>query len=319
MNAITWETPLLRHKGPAALLHARARRRALLILNPTAGTRTREGARRAVETLRALGVAVAVRETACRGDAERYAASASRADFDVVVAAGGDGTINEVANGLGRHSPPLAIVPLGTANVLASELGLPLRPEAAARVIAEAQPRPIYVGLANGRRFLQMAGAGFDACVVEGVSAGLKRRLGKGAYVWRTAVELGRYGFPQLRVELDGGSFEAVSVIVAKGRFYAGRFVAAPLASPERPSFQVVLFRKPGRVGALRALAALGLGRLGSLPEVEIRAARSVGIAGADGAPVQADGDVVGRLPVRIEIGAERLWTLRPPVELGDP
>lgn len=317
MNAFTLSLDASRAADGEAVRRLGASRRALLILNPTAGARKRGRARRAVEALRGLGVEVAVRETACRGDAERYAAAATREDFDVVVAAGGDGTINEVANGLGRRSPPLAIVPLGTANVLACELGLPLGPEAAARVIAEAQPFPLFVGLANGRRFLQMAGAGFDAHVVEGVSPALKRRLGKGAYVWRTGVELARYAFPPLRVEVDGEPFEAASVIVAKGRFYGGRFVAAPSASPRRPSFEVVLFRRAGRIGALRALAALGLGRLPLLPEVEIRTARRIVVTGAEHAPVQADGDVIGRLPARIDIGAERLWALRPDDAFG--
>ena len=317
MNAITLSFDAARAADREAGRRLGASRRALLIVNPTAGARKRSRARRAVEALLGLGVAVTVRETARRGDAEQYAAAAMRSDFDVVVAAGGDGTINEVANGLGRGSPPLAVVPLGTANVLASELGLPLSPEAAARVIAEAQPSAFFAGVANGRRFLQMAGAGFDAHVVEGVSPGLKRRLGKGAYVWRTGVELARYAFPPLRVELDGEAFEAASTIVAKGRFYGGRFVAAPLASPERASFEVVLFRRSGRIGALRSLAALGLDRLRLLPEVEVRTARSVAIAGPEGAPVQADGDIVGRLPMRIQIGAQRLWALRPDRPVG--
>lgn len=294
-------------------------RRVLLIVNPTAGARKLGRARRAVEALGRLGVAATVRETTCRGDAERFAAAASLAEFDAVVAAGGDGTINEVANGLGRHSPPLGIVPLGTANVFASELGLPLSPEAAARAIVEGRPRPVFVGAANGRRFLQMAGAGFDARVVEGVSGDLKRLLGKGAYVWRTAIELGRYEFQPLRVELDGAPYEAASAIVANGRFYGGRFVAAPCASPERPSFEVVLFRRPGRIGALRALAALGAGGLGRLPEVEIKTARRIAIAGPGGAPVQADGDVIGRLPIQIEVCGRRLWALRPTGPLGHP
>ena len=289
-----------------------AGRRVLVIVNPTAGPRRRGRARLAIETLGRLGAHVVVRETTCRGDAERFAAEASLRDFDVIAAAGGDGTIGEAANGLGPDSPPLAIIPLGTANVLASELGLPLDPAAAAGVIASAQPSPIFCGVADGRRFLQMAGVGFDAHVVEGVSARLKRWTGKGAYVWRMAVELARYPFPEFLLELDGAPFRAASVIVAKGHFYGGRFTAAPAARPESPSFEVVLFRRAGRVGALRAAAALGLDRLSRLPEVEVRTARRIAIHGPAGEPVQADGDLIGRLPMRFEIGAERLWTLRP-------
>jgi YegS/Rv2252/BmrU family lipid kinase len=292
-------------------------RRVLVIVNPTAGPRRRGRARQAIEALGGLGAHVVVRETTCRGDAERIAATATRREFDVVAAAGGDGTIGEVANGLGEASPPLAIVPLGTANVFALELGLPLDPAAAARIVAAAQPSPIFTGLADGRRFLQMAGVGFDAHVVEGVSPRLKRWTGKGAYVWRMAVELARYPFPEFHLQLDGAPARAQSVIVAKGHFYGGRFTAAPRARPEAPSFEVVLFRRPGRLGALRAAAALGLDRLPALPEVEVRTARRVVIAGPAGEPVQADGDLIGRLPMRFEIAAEPLRVLRPPPPLA--
>ena len=289
-----------------------AARRVLVILNPTAGPRRRGRARMAIEALEGLGARVVVRETTCRGDAERIVAEAGARDFDVVAAAGGDGTIGEVANGLGRASPPLAIIPLGTANVLASELGLPLDPAAAAGVIAGAQPSPIFTGLADGRRFLQMAGVGFDAHVVEGVSARLKRWTGKGAYVWRMAVELARYPFPEFRLQLDGAPTAAVSAIISKGRFYGGRFTAAPAARHESSSFEVVLFRRAGRVGALRAASALGLDRLSALPEIEIRTARRIVIEGPAGEPVQADGDLIGRLPMRFEIAADPLRILRP-------
>ena len=100
-----------------------------------------------------------------------------------MVVAGGDGTVNETINGLARSGLPLALIPLGTANVLAAEIGLQTDPAAVARCVAFGQPRPIALGAANGRRFILMAGAGFDANVVAGVSVPMKRWLGKGAYI----------------------------------------------------------------------------------------------------------------------------------------
>ena len=161
---------------------ANLRRRVLVIRNPTAGGSTRPRFGRVLEHLARFGATVTVRETTCRGDAEQIAASASSDTFDVV-AAGGDGTINEVANGLAGKDLPLAIVPLGTANVLAVEIGMPLRARRIARAIACGDVRSVHVGMVNGRRFLMMAGVGFDAHVVANVNPRLKRAFGKLAYV----------------------------------------------------------------------------------------------------------------------------------------
>ena len=229
--------------------------------------------------------------------------------------AGGDGTINEAVNGLtgaGTQPPPLAVLPLGTANALASEIGLDLSPERTARTIAMGRAVPVVVGRANDRVFSMMAGAGFDAHVVEAVNLDLKRLIGKGAYVWESARALWRFGFPGYRVTLDGTVHDAASVIVAKGHFYGGRFVCAPEARLTEPLFQVCLFRHPGAWNALRYATALGLGRLDRLPDYQVVPARDVLIEGPDGDPVQGDGDVIARLPVRIRLVPEALRLVMP-------
>jgi diacylglycerol kinase family enzyme len=240
---------------------------------------------------------------------------------DVIVAAGGDGTINEVVNGLAneRTGPggpggalPLAVLPLGTANVLAAEIGLDPDPGALARTIAQGPMRPVALGQANGRLFGVVLGAGFDAHVVDGVDTGLKRWIGKGAYVWEAVRQLGRFGFPEYRVTLDGTCHTAASVIVTKGRYYAGRFVIAPEARFEAPELRVCLFSRPGAWNALRYAVALGLGRLARLPDVRVLPAREVLIEGPEGDPVQGDGDIVTRLPVRVRVLPEALRIVMP-------
>src|SRR5262249_60700955 len=150
----------------------------------------------------------------------------------LLVIAGGGGTINEAVNGLlsrgGGAASPLALVPLGTANVLANEIGLVTAPAAVARTIARGAAVRAYVGIANGRCFTAMAGAGFDAHVVAHVSLRLKRLLGKGAYVLESLRQLWRFPFPRYRVTIDGQSYDAASVIVAKGHYYGGRHLRAP-------------------------------------------------------------------------------------------
>jgi len=273
----------------------------LVIFNPAAGSRRR---RRLARALHVLGPGVALAETSGPGDARRLAAEAAAGGQDCVVAAGGDGTIAEVAAGLMGTEAALGILPFGTANVLALELGLPLGPEAAARVIAAGRETMIHPGLARGpageRLFVQMLGAGLDAAVVHALPAGLKRALGKGAYVWQTLRELGRHGFPPLRFSADGGEWEeASSLVVTKGRLYAGRHLVAPGASPREPGFSLLVQWRGGRGRALLAGAMLPLDRLHRLPFIALRRCATVEIEGA-GVLTQCDGDRGPALPLRI-------------------
>lgn len=293
------------------------RRRALVIHNPTAGRRRRAMLAEVVEALRRRGVTVDIQATAGPGDATTLAAAASRTRHDVICAAGGDGTINEVANGLLRadNPPPLAVIPLGTANVLAIELGLPVGAAALAALIADGGERAVHPALADGRAFLLMAGAGFDAAVVHGVRRPVKRLLGKGAYVLQTLIEALRYRFPPLTVEVDGGTHTARMVVACKGRHYGGPHVAAPAARLDADSVQVCLFHGGGLGAQLRYGLALLRGRVADLADVTVVTAREVTIR-APGAtapvPVQVDGDAEAVLPIRITMAARPLTLIGP-------
>jgi diacylglycerol kinase (ATP) len=255
---------------------------------------------------------VVIRRTSpAAGDAERLAREAE-ADFDAIVAAGGDGTINAVANGIRTTPRPLAILPLGTANVLGTEIALPRNPDALAAVIAEADPRPIWPGRIGDRLFLTMAGSGFDAAVVEAVDPGLKRRVGRVAFVWAILARLWRYRRCELIAEIDGVAYRAASVVAAKGRYYAGRFVLARDACIAEPLLHVVLFQSPGRPAALRYLAAMALGCVHRLPDVVVIATREVALAAAAPAAVHADGEIVARLPVTVAVADTPLLLVQP-------
>lgn len=276
-----------------------------MIHNPTAGQRGARRLRAVLEVLeQRFGVEATVRATTGRGDAEAMARTVAPGAFDAVVAAGGDGTVNEVVNGLGASSGgapvPLGIVPLGTANVLAHELGLPSDPEGMGTVLAVGQAQPVHLGVANGRCFAMMAGAGFDARVVERVAPRLKRLIGKGAYAVETLVQLADYRGTRYRVTVDGVTEEVASVIVAKGRFYAGRFVCAPEARLADPSLHVCLFRETGRWNAIRYIWGVVADRLPRLPDYRVVPARRIVIEAPVGAAVQGDGDIIARLPVEI-------------------
>jgi len=274
----------------------------LIVLNPSAGQRQRERLGGTLAALAARGVTAEVRATRRRGEATELAREAARAGAPLVVAAGGDGTVAEVVNGLltagpSDRRPALGLLPLGTANVLAHELAIPTRPRDLADLLVRQATRPIWPGLleqdGERRYFVQMVGAGFDAEVVRRVSPSLKRHVGGFAYAWQGLVEAGRYPFPRIELALDGVPTATHGVIVSKGQLYAGRYRLAPDATPLRPGFSVVLFDRPGALSALGCGLALPLGQVLRLPGVRTVPAQSVTVRGGS-APVQADGDPAG-------------------------
>jgi YegS/Rv2252/BmrU family lipid kinase len=304
-------------------LTGQAGRRLLVIFNPAAGRMPRRRLTAVIRQLERLGCRVTVRETAARGDAEVFARDADPALFDVVVAAGGDGTINEVVNGLASGGLPLGILPLGTGNVLANEIGLPRDGRRLAAALATSAPRPVWIGeIASAgsggtpRHFVMMAGIGFDAAVVTRLDEKLKRRVGKLAFVLAILQELLGYRRGQFCVTSDEGKHHAASLVVAKGHFYAGRFVLAPEASLDEPWLHLVLFKRAGRLAAIRYLVAMALGIAHWLPDVEIVRGKSITVTAAQdqpaSAPVEGDGDIVASLPVTFRVAERPLQLLHP-------
>lgn len=274
----------------------------VIVFNPAAGNRRVYRLWRVLDILTANGVRCEVARTSGTGDARTLAAAAAAAGAGLVVAAGGDGTIAEVASGLAGTGARLGVIPLGTANVLAQEYALPFAPRAVAAALAFGRTRPLWPGVAEAadgghQLFVQMLGVGFDAAVVHRVAPGLKRLLGRGAYVIETACTLAGYDFARLRLRLDGVETEAASVIVSKGRLYGGRYLLAPEADPGRPGFSVVLFEHSGPRAALYYGAALPLGRLATAPGVRRMRAARVEFLGNHALPAQADGDAAGSAP----------------------
>lgn len=292
------------------------RRRVLIISNPAAGRRRGLRLRRVAAHLVGLGAQVNLRQTEGRGDAEAFAAGAAADGADVIAVAGGDGTINEVLNGLAAApAPPVALIPLGTANVLAIEIGLSLQPRSIATAIVHGPASPVCLGNANGRRFVMMLGIGFDAEVVRRVGPRLKRLAGRGAYVGHSL--LAAFSFPPRRyaVTIDGARYEAASLVIANGRSYAGRYTCAPQARLDQPALDVCLFREGGPAAALAYMAAVAAGRLHGLASVEIVRGTRVRVAGPAGEPVQADGDVAMTLPLDVTIDPFRVNLIRPPAD----
>jgi len=293
---------------------------ALVIYNPTAGARRLRRLEDVLARLRAASVDVRLEPTDSRGHAERLACDMAQADL--VVAAGGDGTINEVINGLmaaqaqGRSVPPLGLIPLGTANVLAHEIGLATNAAIVAATLlggAEIEYRPGRLhNRAATQHFSMMAGIGFDADVVSKVDLRWKRLLGRGAYGLASAGRFFAYKPHLLRLTIDKTPYQAASVIISRGRHYAGPFIAAPNASLATPELHVCLFEQPGRSAVLRYGVALLRNALPQARAYRVVAAREVEIVGREIQAVQADGDIVAVLPLRFDV-AEQAIRLKVP------
>ena len=205
----------------------------------------------------------------------------------------------------------MAVIPLGTANVLAQEIGLKLSSHKIASAILRGRRISVYPGRANGRYFLMMGGVGFDAEVVANIDPALKRRTGRFAYLVEALHQSWRHRFETCGGEIDGTPFEARWVVVCNGRHYGGPFIAAPLARLTEPGFSVCLLNGGG-FDIARYGAALALGRLSHQHDVRILPAQCVRIDSPIGYKIQGDGDIIGRLPVEI-VAADR------PIELVVP
>jgi diacylglycerol kinase (ATP) len=292
------------------------RRRFLLLNNPGAGLAQSSLLDR---TLRALEHAGAIVERA-RPDNTQSArqivkdAVASR-DFDCVIAAGGDGTIRNIAAALAGTTMPVGIIPVGTGNVLAHEITLPPAAGPIARMLLDGPVTKVRCARANDELFLLMAGAGFDARVVAAVNQRHKSMLGKAAYAGPLLAALA-HPMDCLSLTIDGQPREASWAVICNARHYGGRFVMAPQTGIEQCGLQAVLFKAKGQATLLSQLMSLMRGRLErrALPQgdVEMLACTRATICAKTPVPTQLDGDAFGATPLIIEANAAELSLIVP-------
>jgi diacylglycerol kinase (ATP) len=236
-------------------------------------------------------------------------------EIDGVVVLGGDGTVNEVLPALAGSRLFLAVLPGGTANVIARELGTPLRLEKAVAGIVRGEIRPVTVGKAGSRLFLAMAGIGFDACIVESLPGGLKRNLGKSAFALNALNVWRRYDFPAAQFQSGGEAWEAPFAVVSNGRRYAGGFLMAPEASLEEPELDLLLFQSRVKRRYLGYFYHLLRQDHTRTPGVVSRKIRHLEIGGSAAIPFQVDGEPAGHLPVVIQSLPQALLLLFPATE----
>jgi len=239
---------------------------------------------------------------------------------DLILAAGGDGTLNEVAEGMAHSQVPLGVLPAGTANVLAMEMKLGGDFLGAARRLGDCRPQRISIGQvsadagATTRHFLLMAGIGLDAQIVYKVSAPLKAHIGKLAYWVAGWGMLGR-SLPEFSIEADGVTHRCSFALVSKVRNYGGDFEIARDVSLFDDHFEVVLFQGRSTLRYVRYFAGLVANRIAGIPGIVVLRARRVSAPQPFDARIflQIDGEFAGRLPAEIRIVPDALTLLVPP------
>ena len=294
-------------------------RNALLIVNPTAGggrrSRQLDEARR---IFRESGIETELLNTSAPGEATHMARKAVEDAREMVIVCGGDGTVNEVVNGLALSQVPLAVLPAGTANVLAKELGLPWNLPRAAKRVAQAPYRRIALGLAipekssgEPRYFLSLAGAGADGALVSAVRPEVKLKSGILAYWQEGLRQLTRYDFPMFRTQMAGSPIDvdASLVIVGRTKHYGGPFKITTEADLLRPEFELVFVTTRSAWRYLAYMPLIWLGKLRGARHVRFFKTNCLQCESTTSSQVQiqVDGEPAGRLPVEFKIVPDAL------------
>lgn len=295
--------------------------RTCVIFNPAARG---DKARRFRKYLEEIGAENVLKLTAATGDARKLAAEAVREGFEIVAAAGGDGTVNEVLNGIGDvpggfEKTRLGVLPLGTVNVFARELGLPFKFDPAWQTIRRARESRIDLpcvefsekGVRARRYFVQLAGAGLDARAIELVHWSLKKRIGPLAYV---VAGLNAMVQPQSKITVTNGEHTATGelILIGNGRLYGGPFAIFPQADLRDEILDVCVFPRVNWLALARCGPALLLrGKLPATATKNFRTATFT-LTSATPAPIEVDGEMIGHLPATFSVRRSALRVIVP-------
>ncbi len=288
------------------------RRRFLIVHNTLAGRGRRDVLDSVCARLAASHALTTVVQADCAETDRRLVTDACHSgQFDAIVAAGGDSTIRGVASGLVGTEMPLGIIPIGTGNVLAEEIGLAKTPGAVARYLLSGRTIPIFSGHAGDALFLSMVGAGFDARVLRRLEMDWKHRIGKLAYSWPILHELSQQPQP-FRASIDGRDVTCNWLVVTKVSHYAGSFIIAPQQQLSAPAFHAMIAKAETRRDMASILARIPMRAIARHPLVEVVACREVEVFGGQGVPLQIDGEPLDADALKITTSDEKLHLIVP-------
>lgn len=303
--------------GTGGTTHVRAR----IVLNPLAGNAADiENVQAAMQLWQARGWDVEVMPTEYAGHAIELAQEAAARNYTIVAAAGGDGTVNEVVNGIAHTETALAVLPLGTGNVWVRELKLPLNPQEAAANLSLGHTVQLDLGQANERYFLLMAGVGFDAAVTRAVHPEAKRKLGILAYLVQAMLTAREVRGTRCRIELDGRVVKGrvLMVVIGNSRLYGGFLQITHHAALTDGLLDVAVIKGQDVRSAPLHILSILLRRYNLNPDMDYYRAREVQITSVEPLEVQVDGDSIGTTPMRFRVAPHALRALVPPWTTSD-
>ncbi len=278
--------------------------RVKIIANPISGRgKSRNLVDELSEALKTHGFEVETVLTSAKGDAIS-AASCADESYEAVCSVGGDGTMNEVLNGIAGKDISLALLPAGLSNVLAVELGITADPAAVANAIKNRTTVEVDLCTGGGRYFVAMAGAGWDAHIVHSIASGRRSPLGFGGYVLPIARSLITYDFPHIKVMLDGSAAaeKAGLVVVGNVKQYGGPFQVTKHANFTDGLLDVYVVERASPVEMLKIFAAVLWGDHTRHGNTKYLRGKQVELTSKGSVPVQIDGEAAGKLPMIFEI-----------------
>jgi len=299
--------------------------RAVLIYNPRSGTRdVQSHLPPALQVFHEHGWRVEVQGTQCAGDVQRLAADAVRHNYQVVLTAGGDGSLNEAANALAHSEVALATLPTGTANVWARQIGLPTPAPLynsqladAARAICAGLIRPIDLGCTNGRYFLLWSGAGLDAYVTSKIEPRPPwvKRWGVAGYGLRALWHAAQYRGTPMTIELDDQPplrDRALMVLISNIQLYAGIVRPSPAARVDDGLLDVCIFKGTSFAYTVRHFTSIAVGRAAQDPQLINLRGRHIRVSARQPTAVHVDAEPIGVTPIDVQVAPRALRVIVP-------
>jgi diacylglycerol kinase (ATP) len=274
--------------------------------------RESEKLRQVLDSLNSCGIKVEVVSTTQPNEAAALARNAASSHCDLIIGCGGDGTINELICGMAMSQVPLLVIPAGTANVLAKEVGLPRNWVECVELVRTGEIRRISLGKVDHRYFVLMAGIGVDAGVIAALNYNLKRKLGEGSFWIAGFKQLLQYHFTPFQMAIDGENHSATFAVISKARNYGGPLKITTQADLFSDQFDVCLFQSRHRWRYIQYLWNVALGRHITMPDVKYLKTKTVEASGSPVIQVQVDGELIGTLPQKFTIEPDALSLIVP-------
>jgi len=295
-------------------LEAKKNKKVLIIFNPEAGQRAEQKLKRIVEELKRNELLIDTIKTQYSGHAKIIAQENVNNKYAMLIAAGGDGTINEVLNGMYPTFVPFAIIPLGTANVLAKEAQIGSNASGIVNYILNGSTKPLWLGRSNNKYFALMMSAGLDAVSVTKVNKKLKKWFGKFAYIVSFVKAVMDSKNITYEVLIENKIYYSSGVIVSNGKLYGGEYICAPNASLQENKLYAILTKNTGRINALKYALLMFLQKLPYSDSVTILPVTKLRInCEQKKIPTQIDGDNGGYVPVDVSISDQYINFQYPP------